>query len=302
MYPILRENISLGVVSFEGESEIHYYVRNEDGDEYELPRRLYHALKNADGTHSVGISSEQKMLLEKRKIITTSRFVFNGLLNRFIILAIGKRSHSIRFLCQVANRVLSCASIPFFLFAATMMAIFGNKGYSGFQTSVYYGLLILSIAAHEAGHLSTAVSYGYDVTDIGLLLLGIVPIGAYVAYNEKPSAPKNERIQLSLAGIEANLFVAGIFMLLSMVCRSLSFTFAMSAFVNVLMATINAMPINGLDGGSALGSMLGVENVSTFAKEMVLNHRKRRRLMHSGTADVVRLACASAVLLAKVLF
>ena len=82
-----------------------------------------------------------------------------------------------------------------------------------FSWWLYYGLLVCSLALHEVGHLVAGLAYGYKISDTGILLLGIIPIGAYVAHEDKKDASRSEKVQFALAGVEMNLLIAGICLL-----------------------------------------------------------------------------------------
>lgn len=76
-----------------------------------------------------------------------------------------------------------------------------------FNWWLYYSLLVCSLAMHEAGHLVAGIAYGYKISDTGILLLGIFPIGAYVAHEDKIDASRSEKVQFALVGVEINLLI-----------------------------------------------------------------------------------------------
>lgn len=126
-----------------------------------------------------------------------------------------------------------------------------ESGYN-FSWWLYYGLIVLSLALHELGHLVAGVAYGYKISDIGILLLGIIPVGAYVAHENKVDVTKAEKIQFALAGVEANLLMAGTCLLLAIQSYQWSLTLFYVANVNVMLACVNLLPTSGLDGESSL--------------------------------------------------
>jgi len=106
---------------------------------------------------------------------------------------------------------------------------------------------------HEIGHMNAGIAYGYKVCSVGVLLLTFFPLGAYVSYNENLNYNKSltakEKIQFSLSGIESNLLIAGILLLLSFVVNNdLSHTLISVANANIIMAILNSLPALGLDG------------------------------------------------------
>ena len=74
-------------------------------------------------------------------------------------------------------------------------------------------------------------------------------IGACVAYQpeEVPHSPKEE-IQFSPAGVEVNLLLAGIFLLLSLLVPALGETFREASLVNILLFFVNILPHRTLTG------------------------------------------------------
>ena len=300
MYPMLRADVSLGTFTCENDAKEHYIVVNPDGNEYELPYKLYHILEKADGTHPISLSRNLKRRLERDKIITTSRFVSAGVINRLIVFAIGNRSRYIYQFCQAVNKVLAFASLPLFLLAMLLMLTSWEKVQHSFNAGLYYGVFILSLGVHEFGHLSAAVSSGYAVTDVGLLLLGIIPIGAYVAYRNKKSASKKERIQLALAGIEADLIVAGVLIILALIFES--YTLIMSANTNIALIIVNSLPVRGLDGEAALSALFEVKSISNLSTRIILNSEKRKKLFQSGILGKICLLFYLVVFLFKITF
>ncbi|MBR0530135.1 MAG: amidoligase family protein [Ruminococcus sp.] len=141
-----------------------------------------------------------------------------------------------------------------------------GSGYN-FNWWLYYGLIALSLALHELGHLIAGLAYGYNISDTGILLLGIIPLGVYVAHEDKKDATKAEKIQFALAGVEVNLLIAGICLLLAMQFYQLSLTMLSVANVNVIFAGVKLLPASGLDGDSALSAACGIDSISEMARE-----------------------------------
>lgn len=301
MYPMLKDGVSLRIEACENDTEECCIVTNDRGKDYRVSPGLYRILKHADGTHPLKLSRRKRKALERRRIITTSRFVFCGAINRFILFAVGRRARTIRPQCRVMNAILARVSLPVFLLASACMTLFGPEvDITSFQEAAYYGLLVLSLTIHEAGHFFSGIALGYHVTEAGLLLLGILPIGAYVAHMDKPSASPKAQIQMALAGIEANLLMAGLLLILGMCWDSLAATFVIAANTNVALALLNALPVKGLDGGTALGYALGVKNISSFAQDILFSAPKRRVLYAEGWVGMLYLALCLGVLLAGI--
>ena len=126
------------------------------------------------------------------------------------------------------------------------------------------------------------IAYGYPLSEIGVLLWGIFPVGAYVAHSEKSDLLKSERIQFCLAGVELNLLLAGAFLLISMEYYSLSATLVAAANLNVALAVFNILPAKSLDGESALSVAIGVDSINELARKCLRKRKIRKQLMKSG--------------------
>lgn len=307
MYPMLKEGITLGTFSYEGSDETHYFVENDEGGEFEISYELYKALVHADGTKPLRIRhcSEKKTVEELKRlgIIRTSRFVSDdGIFNRFILLPIGSRARKYRPLCVLANQLLSFLSILIFVIGMVLYLTTEEVVYFEFNTVLYYGLIVLSLAAHEMGHLIAGISAKYKFSDAGILLLGVFPIGAYVAHEEKTNATKMEKLKLALSGIILNLLIAGTLFIGSVLCSTTDYTYIAAAQINCILAAVNLLPAEGLDGESALSALLGVESISETAKKWIMNTKHRRKLFNSGFTGYASFCLFGFIMLSKVLF
>lgn len=271
MYPMLKEGITIGTISYEGSDETQYFVENCEGEEFVISYELYKALVHADGTkplrlrHCGGKKTVEE--LKRLGIIRTSRFVSDDdLFNRSILFPIGSRARKYRPLCVLANRLLPFLSIIMFVVGVILNLTTEETLYYEFNTIEYYVLIVISLAAHEMGHLIAGISAKYKFSDAGILLLGLFSIGAYVAHDEKKNATKMEKLKLALSGILVNLLIAGILFTGSVLCSTTDYTFIAAAQINCILAAVNLLPAEGLDGESALSALFDVESISKIAK------------------------------------
>lgn len=148
-------------------------------------------------------------------------------------------------------------------------------------------VLLVSVTIHEVGHAILAFREGYDVEEWGVvLLLGVIPIGAYVKIPEEQieDGPVWSSLRVLAAGVVCNylLFAGSIIAVIALgipigdgvqyylqVLPSISDPGAISlttsiafwmVFLNINLAAINSLPIYGLDGGVMLGRV--VKNTS----------------------------------------
>lgn len=305
MYPMLKEGISIGTFNYEGSDETQYFVENCKGEEFVVSYELYKALIHADGTkplrlgHCGGKKTIEK--LKRHGIIRTSRFVSDDdLFNRFILFPIGSRARKYRPLCAIVNQLLPVISILMFVVGVVLYLTTEETSYFEFNTVVYYGLIILSMAAHEMGHLIAGISAKYKFSDAGILLLGVFPIGAYVAHEEK-NATKREKMQLALSGVLVNLLISGILFIVSVLCSTMDYTLIAVAQINCILAAVNLLPAEGLDGESALSALLGVDSISEIAKKWLTNTKRRRKLFHSGITGYASFCLFGFIMISKFL-
>lgn len=146
----------------------------------------------------------------------------------------------------------------------------------------YIFLLALSFLAHEFGHLIAGISYGYRFSEMGLLLLGVLPIGAYVAHYEKKRTRALHRFQLSLAGIETNVLLGSLFLIFSIHPSAWDGTFRVCSYMNFFLALLNLVPASGLDGGAVLSALLGFDKIGDSSKLFFTDKDFRKRVLRAG--------------------
>ena len=286
MYPILEEGVFVGTFRCKDSGAVRCYIENAEGKRYYISRRLYEALLEADGKRPLALPDRGRRILPRLKrdgLVRTSRFVRDGgITYRFILSREGRITPLRRAMCRLINAVLPFISV--LTFAAGLYLMLSGGCLSGDDLNVwlYYGLFIASILLHEAGHRAAGIAYGYKLGTTGIFMLGIIPIGAYVSYKEKKILRRAQEIQFSLAGVEVNLLLAGLCFILSALSGTLSGTTHPIALINVILVASNLLPVEGLDGESALSVMLGVESIGAAAPRALADRRFRYSLLHSG--------------------
>lgn len=305
MHPVLKEGVSIGTFQYEGSDATHYFIENADGEEFEISRRLWDALLKADGTRPLDLPDNGRRILPKLKrhrLVRTSRFVQDDdLFNRFILFSIGNRLQAGRLVFKALNAALPAVAILIFAIGIYVTTSEGEESGYNFNWWLYYGLIALSLALHELGHLIAGLAYGYNISDTGILLLGIIPLGAYVAHEDKKDATKAEKIQFALAGVEVNLLIAGVCLLLAMQPYQWSLTMFSVANVNVLLAGINLLPASGLDGESALSAACGIDSIGEVARKWLTNKNRRQKLFRAGLPGYACFFVFSITMISKVI-
>lgn len=301
MYPILQTGVKFELCDNECKEPI-YIATNSNGDEYEIDRRLYEALLNANGKRPLNLPGKGRKLipvLEKYGLIQTSRLqLYAGGINLYTVFPIGTVSEKTTKICREINSVLPKASTMILIAGICVRMLATLLGWPVDTESVslwvYYIGFIVSIMLHEAGHAVSGISSGYEMRDAGILLFFILPIGAYVqCVDEKKDVSKAEAIQFALAGIECNLLIAGICLLAS-VFKPISMTMLLIAHSNIVLAVSNLIPRDGLDGEKALSALFEYSIVD-LAGQYLKSERYRRKLLNSGPAGY---ACIIILLIA----
>ncbi len=124
MKPMLESGITLGEYVDEQDGKevcTGYYVGNRDGEEFKISREMYQLLLHADGRHPFkldGVSPTKMRRIQSEmvrcKIIRTSRFARNGLINQFTLLPIGERSKRAKHRFASVNRMLPWLTLLWF--------------------------------------------------------------------------------------------------------------------------------------------------------------------------------------------
>lgn len=285
MYPLLREGVSLGTYYDEDEDKEDFFVENSQGNFYSVTKELFNALLVADGMHPWDetdlMDDELIRKLKKAGIIQTNRFVWSGLINQFVIVPVVRPDkHMCQYFC-ILNKLLPKAACLLLVAGIFCKILIPGNSDAEMSWFIYCISIFLSISMHELAHASAAIAYGEEVSNVGILLLGILPIGAFVCCNEHACSRK-ERLQISLAGIEMNLLIGGVSLILSCLIPEMELTCFVIAALNIGSAVFNMIPTSGMDGEGALSAIFDVENFGKTAKECLYNRKKREQFMRGG--------------------
>ena len=104
-----------------------------------------------------------------------------------------------------------------------------------------------------------------------------------------------------MAGVEVNLLIAGICLLLAMQSYQLSLTMLSVANVNVILAGVNLLPASGLDGESALSAACGIDSIGEVAREWLTNKKRRQKLLRAGLPGYACFCVFSITMISKVI-
>ena len=148
-------------------------------------------------------------------------------------------------------------------------------------------LSMCSVILHEAGHLLAAISAGQKIDHIGITFWSIIPTGAYVSVDDKINSRKSERMQFGLAGIEVNLLITGICLILIGRHYDWAYELVNIAFFNIILIIGNIVPIPGLDGEKALSVLCGISSIGKVAQKSLFDKKRRQRLLRTGWSGYI---------------
>lgn len=307
MYPLLMEGAKVGTFEDEDTGETGFLAENAEGESFELGETVYRLLLIADGCHDFyaqGLPAQDTTRiirwLKKKHLIFTSRLRLDFPLGRLVLILMGDRSASLKGPCTLMNRLLPYACVLLCLAGMFCLDTALTPGFLSLHPLLSLFLVVASLALHEMGHFCAAVAYGCQVMDIGLLLLGILPVGAYVSQTENPRR-RSWRLQNALAGLEMNFALAGLCALLSRLPGQTGLIFSAACIWNLILGGSNLLPAAGQDGEEALSILLGLPSFGEFALSALRNPKSRRMMLRGGVRGWFWLAVCLLQLLCRVL-
>ena len=122
---------------------------------------------------------------------------------------------------------------------------------------------------HEVAHGATCRRYGGEVTEAGIAMILFVPIAFVNVTSSWRFASRWQRLHVTLAGVAAELFVAGValiawHMLDSLPLKQAAADIVLMASVSSLLFNLN--PLLKFDGYFAIADASGVDNLYSFGQ------------------------------------
>lgn len=247
--------------------ESRYKVKNaETGEIFELGRAIVSFMNKLDGkTDPFMINTclsdfeieEVLDFLWANELVTKKKLKKVGFLSYGIPLFKVKTTQKMRIASRLLNFLLMIFFVPVFitgLYAVKDIYNMVDQNDFSYLIGLYVGIG-LGATLHECGHATAGLGYNAHLFTCGIMI-GITP-GAYVEIDDEHIKSSLKKAQISGAGIEMNLLLCGI----SMICMCL-FNSALSllggiAFSNLLLASVNLLPIIGVDGSQIINKLVG---------------------------------------------
>lgn len=246
--------------------ESSYKVKNaETGEIFELGRAIVSFMNKLDGkTDPFMINTclsdfeieEVLDFLWANELVTKKKLKKVGFLSYGIPFFKVKTTQKLRIVSRLLNFLLMIFFVPVFiagLYAVKDIYSMVDKNDFSYLLGLYVGIAS-GVIVHECGHAIAGLGYNAHLFTCGIMI-GITP-GAFVELDDEHIKSSLKKAQISAAGIEMNLLLCG----LSMVCmcfnsaRSLLGAIALS---NLLLASVNLLPIIGVDGSQIINKLVG---------------------------------------------
>lgn len=164
------------------------------------------------------------------------------------------------------------------------------------------GGIFLGMVLHESAHAFACLSDRKGrVFEAGVMLKGFLP-GAYVLIDESEIKSRLKRAQINLAGVEMNLLLSGVLMILMTLGGFfVEWKTAMlyAVIQNVFQALINLTFAEGLDGEHTLSTLLGgsVVDAAKVNLSLLFNRKRRKKYFaEHGICGVANICTSIAVL------
>ncbi len=204
---------------------------------------------------------------------------------------IPKSARKLSVVAEIWNKLLLYLWIPVLIIG---LFVFNNNWLSiNYDCNILWGNilgLITGIVLHEFGHAMAAVSYKGKFFEMGVMLMYHILPAAYVFIDNSIVKKRMQRIQIFAAGIETNFLLSGLFLILASVFPQIGGNFFVAAINNMLLALINAMFINGLDGCAIMSELMSETDLIGKIKTVIKNKLVRKQMRKWGLSGHATIA------------
>lgn len=281
-----------------------YWVNNVLTDEmFELDCDTYRFLRNLNGNRNpykvarkFDVDADKLMdyFDEKLLIRTAGRELLasEGTILHTVYIPAEHNTKSI--IPKIYNFLLYTGFIPMFLYGLYKLLFTSYRLNTDYMILGYILATAIGLIMHEISHAMACLAYGGDFFEAGVMWQKFYP-GAYVLIDKSEIKSKLKRVQIDVAGAEMNLVLAGVFFVLCTLIEGMSGLFFMAAFTNGFLAVINLAFIDGLDGCSVIGELIGLSGGVDGAKSIL---RKEFRWNVSELSENKRVAVLTCVIIA----
>ena len=244
--------------------------------------------------------------LKKEMLIRKGKKLYAGDGIKIYTIFIPKKKTTKSIITKMMNKLLCMLFLPVFLYGlycvyqqGTQFEISENIFLStilGYILGVFGGVIF-----HEGGHIIACLSNRKGRwIEAGVMLSGRIPC-VYVALDDSEIQNRLKKVQVNMAGIEMNLFLAGIMMMWWVNIAENSFLFdwrpaiLQVAIQNIFLALINITFCENLDGEYAISTIVGhaVDEVAQAnIRQMFTKAKRKRYIQKNGINGVAYLFCS----------
>ena len=230
-------------------------------------------------------------MLKTKEIIRDRRFLSKNIFQTLITVWKPHITLHLRLVSFFINFLMLVSFLPLILFSAAYFVLFVND--ISFDYIIFGSVsgLLVGLALHELGHMVACLAYGGRVFEVGVGINFFLPC-AYVLMNENHIKKRMRKAQVSAAGIEMNLILASVCLILATHIESLSGFLLGAAIQNIFLAFLNLALIDGFDGMSIMNEILGSDCIVEKAKRVTKSKAMKKRLKKDGiSGQATILAC-----------
>lgn len=228
--------------------------------------------------------------LEAENVIRDKRFFSKFFLFLLVTVWRPKITENFRIASFIINGLLLISFLPLLAFSILYFLYYTYDINFDYMIIGSIAGMLIGLVMHELGHMFACLAYGGRVFEVGVMLQFLLMPGAYVLMNESNIKKRMRRVQVSAAGIEMNLFLTAIFLILSARFETLSGFCLAAAIQNVFLALLNLTFVDGFDGMTIMSELLGVECIVSKAKRITKSKYKRKRLAKDGISGKATIA------------
>lgn len=247
--------------------ESRYKVKNIENDEiFVLEVNIVSFMNKLDGkTDPFMINTclsdfeieEALDFLWENELITKKKLKKIGFLSYGIPLFKVKTTKKMRIASRLLNFLLMISFVPIFivgLYAVRDIYKLIDQNDFSYLLGLYIGIAS-GILLHECSHAIAGLGYNAHLFTCGFIV-GITP-GAYVEIDDEHIKSSLKKAQISAAGIEMNLLLCGLSMICICLFNSARSLLGAIALINLLLASVNVLPIIGVDGSQIINKLIG---------------------------------------------
>lgn len=219
--------------------------------------------------------------LKERNVIRTGRLLSKSFIQVLLTVWQPKFTDTHRIFAFFLNALLMLSVLPLSVFSAYKFIVnFDDFNVDHIYLGMIFGVLV-GFIGHEFAHMTACLGYGGKVFEAGIGFQYLIPC-AYVLLNEKNIKSRLRRVQVNAAGVEMNMILADICMLVAAKSQPVSGFLIGMIIQNIMLAIINLTFINGFDGMAIMSELLGADNIVEKAGKLLRDKAKKKELTKSG--------------------